>query len=158
MKVSMRWKRKENLKNFYPNECTSDRRHLECFVTSLYLVATQVSYCAKGLMGCFILWHFLILTPINWQVNLVNGLNGILHVKDQWNSSWVSYKNGGFLSGYKQKIWNSSGMKINLYQNLQGWTRNHLFMKFFRAKPIFFELFLGDPYFVEVQSSVVNAI
>lgn len=120
MKVSMRRKRKENLKNFYPNECTSERRHLECFVTSLYLVATQVSYCAKGLMGCFILWQFLILTPINWQVNLVNGLNGILHVKDQWNSSWVSYKNGGFLLGYKQKIWNSSGMKINLYQNLQG--------------------------------------
>ena len=40
--------------------------------------------------------------------------------KDQWNSSQVSYKNGGFLSGYKQKIWKSSGMKINLYQNLQG--------------------------------------
>ena len=40
--------------------------------------------------------------------------------KDQWNSSQVSYKYGGFLSEYKQKIRNSSGMKINLYQILQG--------------------------------------
>ena len=44
-------KKKGKLKELLPKRITSDRRHLECFVTSLYLVATQVSYCAKGLMG-----------------------------------------------------------------------------------------------------------
>ena len=64
--------------------------------------------------------------------------------KDQWNSSQVSYKYGGFLSEYKQKIRNSSGMiEDQFVPNSSGRTRNHLFMKFFRARPIFFELFLG---------------
>ena len=40
---------------------------------------------------------------------------GYCNVKDQWNSSRVSYKNGEFLSGME-----FFGMKINLYQNLQG--------------------------------------
>lgn len=90
---------------------------------NLSLLSSHASFIlcerADGMFYSLALFN-LILTPINQQVNLVNGLNGLLHFNDQWNSSRVSYKNGGFLLGYKQKIWKSSGMKINLYQNLQG--------------------------------------